>query len=349
MRLCTRFISAFSIIHICLFLSCLTQDSTDPINKRIFFIGNRNSSDKEYDLFYFDLEFRTTVNLTEKRDDLILRSNSSPKYNHRRNSVFFISSDRRNLMEFSLETLAVKEIIEINYNVPNYIFSPDGHSIVYTERVESRLQLFKLDIATENKQNLSNNPFNNFEASYSRDGTQIVYVCDQDGSDSIAIMNEDGSDQRLLTNSFGDDRYPSFSPDNQTIVFSSSRGGLSDTDYDLYTIDHSGRNFKLFNDSNGFDTQPIYSPDNKILAFLSNRRGSLFRDIFIAEIKTGDVKPITYELKYFNQNHMFSEDGQSLVFENMDPSNSEIMIYWIGEQRIENLTNHPSRDMSPSF
>ncbi len=337
------------VVPIVVFISFFEAQSENRKNKSLVFLSDRDRSNREFDLYIMDLDTLKPINLTGPIREVSVRSNSLPKLDHIRNSVFFISFNPRSLVELNPVTRTVKKITDIRYEAADYCISPDGNSVVYTEKEGSAVQLFGIDLVRGGKRNLSNNRFNNVEASYSHDGSRVVYVCDQDGSNSIAIMNRDGSNQKVLTNAFGDDRYPKFSPDDATIVFSSSRSGMTDSDYDLFTIDATGGNFTLFHDSNAFDTQPDFFPDNGYVAFVSDARGPSFRDIFLKDLKTGSVNMVTSGLSYFSGNFHIGEDGRFIVFENTGPADSEIYLYEIHGQKMRNITRHPSRDISPSL
>ena len=76
------------------------------------------------------------------------------------------------------------------------------------------------------------------DASFSPDGSQILYAANHDGDLEIYVVAADGSDQRQLTDNSGQDFFPSWSPDGQTIVFSSDRSGA----VELYLMDADGGN-----------------------------------------------------------------------------------------------------------
>ncbi len=329
--------------------SCHGGKAQKANENRMVYISESSRPGKKYDIFLYDFDAKKSENLTARMDHLEIRSNSSPKINHNNNSIYFLSFHEKSLVELCLQTKKVTRITRINYEATDFIIAPDGRSILYTERIDSNLQLVKINLTDGRKQNLSDNPCNNADACYSADGEKIVYVCDSDGSRSIAIMNNDGGDQRLLTNRFGDDRYPAISPDNKKIVFSSSRGGLSDSDYDLYIVDATGRNLHLFYDSNSYDTSPEFSPNGTYVAFISNMRGRLFSDIYLKEVNSGNIVMATEDLKYFNQNFVFSRDARHIIFENMGPADSKILMYEIHKKEIKNIIDHKGRDMSPAL
>ena len=76
------------------------------------------------------------------------------------------------------------------------------------------------------------------DASFSPDGSEILYAANHDGDLEIFVVNADGSDRRQLTDNGGQDFFPSWSPDGQTIVFSSDRSGA----VELYLMDADGAN-----------------------------------------------------------------------------------------------------------
>jgi len=87
-------------------------------------------------------------------------------------------------------------------------FSPDGSQILFHARPMSTLntnatQIFTMNTDGTNKQNLSNNSGNYSDylapASWSPDGSKIVFASSRDGNSEIYIMNADGSNHTRLT------------------------------------------------------------------------------------------------------------------------------------------------------
>ena len=76
------------------------------------------------------------------------------------------------------------------------------------------------------------------DASFSPDGSEILFAANHDGDLEIFVVNADGSDQRQLTDNDGQDFFPSWSPDGNTIVFSSDRSGA----VELFLMDTDGGN-----------------------------------------------------------------------------------------------------------
>jgi Tol biopolymer transport system component len=106
-------------------------------------------------------------------------------------------------------------------------WSPDGKRIVYRVKgAERGLRIVNVDdgsIQTLTTQN-DNFPF------WSPDGTRICFTRNIGGVQAFDIftIRPDGSDLRQLTDSPGNDSHCAWSPDSQSIIFSSSRLGFRD-------------------------------------------------------------------------------------------------------------------------
>ncbi|BAX80604.1 S41 family peptidase [Labilibaculum antarcticum] len=98
-------------------------------------------------------------------------------------------------------------------------------------------------------------------------------------------------------------RYPSISPNGQTIVF--EYGG------DLFTIPAEGGNATSLTSNQAYDYQPIWSPDSKTIAFASDRYGNF--DIFTIPATGGAPNRITFNSKGETPSS-FTPDGQNILF-----------------------------------
>ena len=63
------------------------------------------------------------------------------------------------------------------------------------------------------------------DASFSPDGSTILFAANHDGDLEIHVVSADGRDRRQLTDNGGQDFFPSWAPDGNTVVFSSDRPG----------------------------------------------------------------------------------------------------------------------------
>ena len=102
----------------------------------------------------------------------------------------------------------------------------------------------------------------------SPDGTRFVMRLLRGTQEDIVIVQRDGTGWHDLTNDKFFDRYPRWSPDGKSIVFTSDRSGR----YEIWTINADGTNLRQRSfDSPGDATLPLWSPDGTRLLFQRNR------------------------------------------------------------------------------
>jgi hypothetical protein len=79
------------------------------------------------------------------------------------------------------------------------------------------------------------------DASFSPDGSRIVFVSTQDGDAEIYLMDADGANLRKLTDNSAVDASPGWSPDGRRILFVSNRNGQ----FELYVMGADGSNPRM--------------------------------------------------------------------------------------------------------
>lgn len=112
------------------------------------------------------------------------------------------------------------------------------------------------------------------------------------GQIGLFVANADGSNERQLFDANGFDYDATWSPDGQSIVYTSDREGSPD----LYQIKVDGSGREKLTDDPAYDDQASFSPDGKQLVFVSTRNGGYAR-IWIMDIKSRRVKALTNTTK----------------------------------------------------
>src|SRR5262245_33772150 len=119
---------------------------------------------------------------------------------------------------------------------------------------------------------------------------KIVYarVFPQPGQIGLFIANADGSGERPLldTNDLNYDAV--WSPDGQSIVFTSEREGSAD----LFRMKPDGTNLERLTDSAAYDDQAAFSPDGTQLVFVTTRNGGT-ADLWTLDLQTRRARPLT--------------------------------------------------------
>ncbi len=164
-------------------------------------------------------------------------------------------------------------------------WSPDGLRILIRSDRGGQWDLWIVRPDGSDPVQLTNTPGTEAHASWSPDGTSIVYEYNSD----IWLMNADGSDQRALVARPRDDAAPTWSPDGTRIAWESSFVG--DRDIWVIAADGSGTAANLTNTPTFRNTDPRWSPDGNLIAFTSNRDGDL--DLWMMNSRGSDVGHLT--------------------------------------------------------
>ena len=94
-----------------------------------------------------------------------------------------------------------------------------------------------------NQRNLTNNPADDRDPSWSPDGKRIAFSVDRKGNFAnyeIYLMDVDGKNQHRLTENRKNDESPSWSPDGKRIAFSTDREEARSKE--IYVMDADGTN-----------------------------------------------------------------------------------------------------------
>ena len=195
---------------------------------------------------------------------------------------------------------------------------------------------------------LTANEFDNRYASYSPDGSQIVFESNRDGNWGIYIMDSDGMNQERISDQDHDSRRPSWHPNGKHILFESERKGETE----LHSLNLKNRKLSKIAQANnqGNFAFASYSPNGRFIAvglsasddesniFLINKKGKIHRQL------TYGPKRSTYP--------RWSKDGKKIVyFSRKDTDNKDDEIYIINlENKVETrLTNWPKHNFCPSW
>jgi Tol biopolymer transport system component len=181
------------------------------------------------------------------------------------------------------------------------------------------------------------------QSAFSNNGKLLAFTAQRAGKDVIYLLDVPARKVvRRLDLPFDGMMAPSFSPDDQRIVFSGTLGGVSD----LYIVDVDGKNLKrLTNDIYG-DLQPSWSPDGKKIAFATDRapptdlsRLHLAKwQIATIDAETGAIDILPGQAGH-NINPQWSPDGQAIAYISDRTGVQNVFLYEFANRNQYQLTN----------
>ncbi len=139
---------------------------------------------------------------------------------------------------------------------------------------------------------------------YSKGRIAFTYLGD------IWVVNEDGKNPQRLTDNKARDILPRFSPDGNSIAFSSNRAG----NYDVYVMPASGGAPRQLTFYSGDDMVVGWTPDGKKIIFVSARGDGAFpelRTLYEISADGGMEEPIKTDWGAWAS---FSPDGSKMAF-----------------------------------
>jgi TolB protein len=181
--------------------------------------------------------------------------------------------------------------------------------------------------------------------------TKIAFASDRSGAWEIWLMDWDGQNQRQITKHNLLSILPSWSPDNERVVYTSFHGGTSDMyvinrrgggrikldtrlnlntsatfspagndiafvgsvsgNPDIYLIRDDGTSLRRLTSSTSIESTPEWSPDGRQITFTSGRSGS--PQIYIMDAEGANERRISYEGDW-NDDAVWSPDGERIAY-----------------------------------
>ncbi|MCE7992357.1 MAG: hypothetical protein HEP71_10265 [Roseivirga sp.] len=243
----------------------------------------------------------------------------------------------------------------------NPAVSPDNKQIVFNTY---RFSGWKLAIADykegkiTNIRRFTNRPNYEYNASWSHDGKWITYQEYNWGTDKgeIFIRNQTTGKITKLNKSKAPGRTPSWTADDQKIVFNHQTG----TNNDIYIADRNGSTIINISNHPAHDFAPSCSPKEQKLAFLSNKTGRLHLYTMDEDGKnrtdlTPDLASDTFVYDNWQNSASWgyktswSPDGKQIVFNALIDGDIELFIVNADGTGLKQITDNNDADIAPHW
>ncbi|HEY8849314.1 MAG TPA: hypothetical protein VIO12_08470 [Thermoanaerobaculia bacterium] len=202
--------------------------------------------------------------------------------------------------------------------------------------------------------------------------SQIAYASNRSGDFEIWLMDWDGANQRQISHHNALSILPSWSPDNDRMVYTFFGRGTSDMviinrrgggririatgvglntsatfspisndiafvgsvagNPDIYVIRDDGRNLRRLTTTSSIESTPEWSPNGRQISFTSGRSGT--PQIYVMDAEGTNVQRISFEGEW-NDDATWAPDGEQMAYTSRVNGRFQILIM--------NLVTHQSR------
>ena len=118
-----------------------------------------------------------------------------------------------------------RTVFESNEPIISPNWAPDGKTIAYVSFETTRPAIFRHNLETGAREQLTNFKGLNSAPAFSPDGNSLAMVLSKGGSPDIYIMDLNNRSLRRVTRHYAIDTEPAWMPDGRSLIFTSDRGG----------------------------------------------------------------------------------------------------------------------------
>lgn len=207
----------------------------------------------------------------------------------------------------------VREILNSVEPIMSPAWSPDGKEVVYVSFENRRPAIYRQEIKTGKREQLTHFVGLNNAPAWSPDGKKMAMVLSKDDNPEIYVMDLQTGVLTRITDHFGIDTEPSWSPDGESLVFTSSRGGQPQ----IYRIHLGSRKLERLTFDGDYNARGRITPDGKNLVLVHRQKGSGVFRIAVMDLASSQLYSITEATK-LDESPTVSPNGRMIMYATKD-------------------------------
>ena len=218
----------------------------------------------------------------------------------------------------------------------------NGTEISFLRQKEDSIFRVKLNLKTKEESKLkhpANCILDDKNILYSSSNKYQLYSCKSD----MFLFNPENNELNNITENLnGQARYPSWSNDGRSVIFTSNHLGTNE----VFLFEIDAEKIIQLTDSDSNNERGELSPDKKFLAYSSDYFEKGNQDILIKNLDNGEIKNIS-QSSGTELIARFSNNGKKLYYGTNKDGNWEIYSYNLETEKQIRLTNNAEFDGDP--
>lgn len=199
-----------------------------------------------------------------------------------------------------------REILRSKEPILSPEWSPDGKQIAYVSFESSRPAIYRQELATGQREQLTAFRGLNGAPAWSPDGKRMAMVLSRDGNPEIYVMELASKKLTRVTRHFAIDTEPDWTPDGRALVFTSDRGGQPQ----IYRVDLASGKMKRLTFRGSYNAAAQMLADGKSMVMVHQDNGEYH--IAWQEIESGRLLVLTRS--YLDESPSIAPNGSMLLF-----------------------------------
>jgi len=208
-----------------------------------------------------------------------------------------------------------KTVITSSEPIMSPSWSPDGKRIAYVSFEDGPSAIFIQNLATGERQKVSDAAGINGAPAWSPDGTELAMTLSKDGSPDIYLLDVATKSLHRLTRDNSIETEPNWSPDGRRLVFTSDRGGKPQ----LYLVSPNGGEPERLTFEGEYNARGVFSPDGRSIAMVHGGNG--YR-IALMDLGSRNLKVLSRGRQ--DESPGFSPDGKWVLYISRDGGSDQL-------------------------
>lgn len=162
-----------------------------------------------------------------------------------------------------------RSILQSSEPILSPSYAPDGKRVAYVSFEQKKPRIYIQDIASGQRQQVTDFPGLNGAPAWSPDGNKLAFVLSKDGNPEIYVKDLSSGQLQRLTNHSAIDTEPYWGKDGKTIYFTSDRSGRPQ----IYKTTLGNQNAQRVTFVGNYNANPKLSADEKTLVMIHRQEG----------------------------------------------------------------------------